>query len=160
VAVFELQDPSLSAGAITGRRFRSARRGYEPEEVDAFLAAVADRVGELQREVEQERSRAELLGHQVSGAQEAAYGRVFRQLMDVMRAADAAAVGIRSAAEREAKALVVQARAEADRILAAARSRAASPAATLEESPRGPDEPPPPEVWWSTAPAAEPSNGV
>jgi DivIVA domain-containing protein len=158
VAVFELQDPSLSAGAITGRRFRSARRGYEPEEVDAFLAAVADRFGELQREVEQERSRAELLGHQVSGAQEAAYGRVFRQLMDVMRAADGAAAGIRSAAEREAKALVAQARAEANRILAAARSRAASPP-PQEEAPRGPDEPPPPEVWWSTAPAAEPSTG-
>jgi DivIVA domain-containing protein len=155
VAVFELHDPSMSASAITGRRFRSARRGYDPAEVDTFLAAIADRFGELQREVEQQRSRAELFGRQVAGAQEGAYARVFRQLMDVMRAADDAAAEIKAGAQREAKALVARAQAEAERILAAARS----PSVTTqphEESPRGPDDPPPPEVWWSTS-AAEPS---
>lgn len=156
MAVFELHDPSLSASAITGRRFRSAKRGYEPAEVDAFLAAIAARFGELQSEVEQQRSRAELVGRQVAGAQEAAYARVFRQLMEVMRAADDAAAQIKAGAEREAKALLARAQAEADRIVAGARSRSVT-TQPQEESPRGPDDPPPPEVWWATQPAAEPS---
>ncbi len=151
MAVFELDDPSLSASAITGRRFRSARRGYEPAEVDAFLAAIADRIAELQQEVEQERGRAELFSRQVTGAQEGAYARVFRQLMDVMRAADDAAAEVRASAQREGQALLAQARAEAERIVAEARSVAASPP-PAEEAPRGPDDPPPPEVWWGEAP--------
>jgi DivIVA domain-containing protein len=151
VAVFELHDPSVSAGAITGRRFRSARRGYDPVEVDAFLAAIADRFVELQQEVEQQRSRAELFGRQVAGAQEGAYARVFRRLMDVMRAADDAAAQIRAQAERDARDLVVRAQAEADRIVAGAWARAAAPGAAAEKEgpPRDPDDPPPPEEWWA-----------
>jgi DivIVA domain-containing protein len=159
VAVFELHDPSLSAAAITGRRFRSARRGYDPAEVDAFLAAIADRLDGLQREVDQQRSKAELLGRQVAGAQEGAYARVFRQLMDVMRAADDAAAEVKAGAERDANALLEEARAEADRIVAAAPSRLRAPKSVAGEvdAPRGPDDPPPPEVWWSTPAVTEPT---
>jgi cell division initiation protein len=159
VAVFELHDPSLSGAAITERRFRSAWRGYDPAEVDAFLAAVADRLDELQREVEQQRGRAELFGRQVAGAQEGAYARVFRQLMDVMRAADDTAAEIKADAERDANALRAQAQAEADRIVAAARSKSKATKAAAEEgdAPRGPDDPPPPEVWWSTSAVTEPT---
>jgi DivIVA domain-containing protein len=158
VAVFELHDPSLSAAAITGRRFRSARRGYDPAEVDAFLASVADRLDELQREVEQQRGRAELLGRQVAGAQEGAYARVFRQLMDVMRAADDAAAGIKAGAQRDANALRAQAQADADRIVGAARSRSVIRKRVAEEGEalRNPDDPLPPEMWWSKSSAAEP----
>jgi DivIVA domain-containing protein len=159
VAVFELHDPSLSGAAITGRRFRSARRGYDPVEVDAFMAAIADRFDELQREVEQQRGRAELFGRQVAGAQEGAYARVFRQLIDVMRAADDAAAEIKAGAGRDANALLAEAQAEADRIVAAARSRSVAPKKAIEEgeAPRGPDDPPPPEVWWSTSAVTEPT---
>jgi cell division septum initiation protein DivIVA len=116
---------------------------------------VADRFAELEQQVEEERSRAELLGHQVAGAQEAAYGRVFRQLMDVMRAADAAAAGIRSTAEREAKAIVEDARTEAGRIIGAARSRSVAPPGPPVRPDRK-DESPPMEVWWGTPAVPEP----
>jgi DivIVA domain-containing protein len=142
MAVSDVQEPEVVPDDQAGQRFAQARKGYSPEAVDAFLDRVGERVHRLEGELERQRARAELLERKIASAQEAAYARVFRHLMEVMRSAEDAASRIRRAAEDEGRSLVElaqrearrvreSARAEADRILVHARDQAARAKATM-----------------------------
>lgn len=126
---------ALRPSSIAGRGFALAKKGYEPEEVHAFLREVAERVSRLQGEVEWLRARSEHLERRSDAAQESAYARVSRDFMEVVRRADEAAGRVRLQAEakaqtemmlarKEAERLLNQARMEAEKILAAARLEA------------------------------------
>lgn len=123
---------ALRPSYIAGRGFSLGKKGYEPEEVHEFLREVAEYVGRLQGEVEWLRARSEHLERRGAAAQEAAYARLSRDFMDVVRRADEAVGRVRLQAEtkaqtdmmlarREAERILNQARLEAERILAAAR---------------------------------------
>ncbi|HYT78262.1 MAG TPA: DivIVA domain-containing protein [Actinomycetota bacterium] len=105
---------------IAGRGFSLGRKGYDPEEVHEFLTQVAEHVSRLQGEVEWLRARSEHLERRTAAAQEAAYARVSRDFMEVVRRADEAAGRVRLQAETKAQADIMLARKDAERILSEA----------------------------------------
>jgi DivIVA domain-containing protein len=124
VATSEIE-PSVSHPAdIAAQRFSVVRKGYAPEEVDQFLRQVAERMSRLEGEIEWLRARSEHLEHRTTAAQEAAYARLSRDFMDVVRRADEAAGRVRAEAEAQARAQVGAAHREAARLLAAAAEQA------------------------------------
>jgi DivIVA protein len=124
VATPEPERHAFRPSYIAGRGFSLGRRGYEPEEVHIFLREVAEYVGRLQGEVEWLRARSEHLERRSAAAQDAAYARLSRDFMDVVRRADEAAVRVRHQAEAKAQADTVSARKDAERILTDARLEA------------------------------------
>ena len=141
MSISTAETQSLTGIAVGTRRFSSARRGYDTEEVDEFLARVADRVRELEGEAQRQRATLDLLQRKVTSAQEAAYARVFRQLMEVMRTAEREAARIKVDAEKEAKAILTRAREEASLAKGTPR-RASAPAkkAAPKWDPAPPDD--------------------
>jgi DivIVA domain-containing protein len=114
------ETPSLRSTDVDGRRFARSRKGYDPGDVDAFLRDVAGQLARLEAQIERQSARADLLERRTASAQEAAYARIFRHLVDVMRAAEEAAGRIRAAAQDQAHTTVAVATEEAARVLAAA----------------------------------------
>ena len=124
MATPEPERPALRPSSIAGRGFPLTRKGYEVEEVHAFLREVAEYVGRLQGEVEWLRARSEHLERRSAAAQEAAYGRLSRDFMEVVRRADEAAGRVRLQAEAKAQADTAAARKDAERILGEAKLEA------------------------------------
>jgi DivIVA domain-containing protein len=120
VATSELEAQPIQPSAIVGRRFRLARKGYDPAEVDQFLRQLSEVVARLQGEVEWQRARGEHLERRTTAAQEAAYARLSRDFMDVVRRADEAASRVRTDAEAQARAEIGAAHKKAARLLSAA----------------------------------------
>lgn len=116
----DLEAPSLQPAQIVAQRFPVARKGYAQEEVQRFLRLVAENLSKLQGEIEWQRARSEHLERRTTAAQEAAYVRLSRDFMDVVRRADEAAGRVRADAEAQARAEVGSAHREAARLLAAA----------------------------------------
>jgi DivIVA domain-containing protein len=124
VATSELESPVSHSADIAAQRFSIGRKGYAPDEVDQFLRQLADRMTRLQGEIEWLRARSEHLEHRTTAAQEAAYARLSRDFMDVVRRADEAATRVRAEAEAQARAEVSSAHKEAARLLGSAAEQA------------------------------------
>ena len=124
VATPEPERHSLRPSSIAGQGFSLARKGYEPQEVHAFLTEVAEYVSRLQGEVEWLRARSEHLDRRTAAAQDAAYARLSRDFMDVVRRADEAASRVRLQAEAKAQSDLVLARGDAERIVGEAKLEA------------------------------------
>ena len=124
MATSELESSVSHPADIAARRFSIVRKGYAPEEVDPFLRQLAERMTRLQGEIEWLRARSEHLEHRTTAAQEAAYARLSRDFMDVVRRADEAAGRVRAEAEAQARAQVSTAHREAARLLASAAEQA------------------------------------
>jgi len=120
VAIPEPERHTPRPSDIAGRGFSLGRKGYDPEEVHEFLTQVAEHVSRLQGEVEWLRARSEHLERRTAAAQEAAYARVSRDFMEVVRRADEAAGRVRLQAETKAQADIMLARKDAERILSEA----------------------------------------
>jgi DivIVA domain-containing protein len=135
VSIPEPELQGLRPSSIAGRGFSLVRKGYEPEEVQRFLRDIAEQVSRLQGELEWLRARSEHLERRSVAAQEAAYARLSRDFMEVVRRADEAAGRVKYQAEakaqsdlvvarRDAEKILSEAKLEAERILAAARIEA------------------------------------
>jgi DivIVA domain-containing protein len=124
VATSELEGSSLHPAEIAAKTFSVARKGYAQDEVEGFLRVVAEQLSRLQGEIEWQRARGEHLERRTEAAQEAAYARISRGFMDVVRRADEAARRVRVKAEAQARAEVGSAHREAGRLLAAAAEQA------------------------------------
>ena len=124
MATTEAVSPRSGARDVATQRFAIIRRGYDPEAVDRFLASAGEQMARLRGQVEWLRARSENFERRSASANEAAYARVARQLVNLVRKADQAAQQVRTGAKEEAGRLVGSARAEADRILAEARKEA------------------------------------
>src|SRR2546422_6303691 len=124
MATSELETPSPHPAEIAAQRFTVARKGYDTEEVHRDLRQVAEQLSRLQGEIEWQRARSEHLERRTTAAQEAAYVRLSRDFMDVVRRADEAAGRVRAQAEAQARAEVGSAHREAGRLLAAAAEQA------------------------------------
>ena len=124
MATTEAAPPRSGARGVATERFALIRRGYDPQAVDRFLATVGEQMARLQGQVEWLRARSEHFERRSASATEAAYARVARQLVDLVRNADQAAQEVLTGAKQDAGRLLGSARAEADRILAEARQEA------------------------------------
>ena len=124
MATSELETSSLRPAEIAAQQFPVARKGYAREEVQRFLRLVAEGLSRLQGEIEWQRARGEHLEHQTTAAREAAYARLSRDFMDVVRRADEAAGRVRADAEAQARAQLGSAHREAARLLSAAAEQA------------------------------------
>jgi cell division septum initiation protein DivIVA len=124
VATTEAVSPRSGAPDVATQGFALIRRGYDPQAVDVFVASVGEQIARLQGEVEWLRARSEHFERRSASATEAAYARMARQLVDLVRKADQAVQQVRTEAKHEAGRLVGLARAEADRILMEARQEA------------------------------------
>jgi DivIVA domain-containing protein len=124
VPTSELETPSVQPAEIVAQRFPVARKGYAQEDVKRFLQLVAESLSRLQGEIEWQRARSEHLERRTTAAQEAAYARLSRDFMDVVRRADEAAGRVRADAEAQARSEVGSAHREASRLLAAAAEQA------------------------------------
>ena len=113
VSAMRSETSPLTGIGVGTRRFSTARRGYDVTEVDEFLARTANHIRELEDELHRHRATVDLLQRKVASAQEAAYARVFRQLMEVMRTAEREAVRIRADAQTEAAVILTRAREQA-----------------------------------------------
>lgn len=100
--------------SIRAVQFRASLRGYHPEDVDAFVAAVASKVEELEARAKQADARVAELQARQEGASEAEES-LRRTLILAQRTADAAIQEAREEAARvSAEAAEQRARAEAE----------------------------------------------
>ena len=127
---------SLRPSDIAGQRFSLVRKGYKPDEVDAFLRKVAAHADRLQGELEWQRARSERLGIRSEAAEEAAYSRIGRDFTEVVRSLEEAISRIRGEAEAEARNRVAAAHDEANQIVSAARKAAKAIAASGRSEPQ------------------------
>ncbi|GEM_PF-2065541 len=131
----EAEASVIRAADIAAQRFTVGRKGYEQDEVRAYLRSLAETVSRLQGEVDWYRARGEHIERRSGEAQEDAYTRLSRSFTEVVRAADDAAKRVLASAEEEGRltiasvrdrtnAMVVQAQEDAESILTAAREEA------------------------------------
>jgi len=98
---------------IRRREFATVRRGYDPDQVRAYLATLADHVEALERALIQARARVKELEAAPPPQATDAYEQLSQRFAGVLATADT-----------EAGQLVEEARTEAERIKAEARARA------------------------------------
>ena len=103
---------------IQKHRFRMKLRGYDPDEVRAFLLSFAEQYEMVVRENNQYREQVALLREQLREHEERE-----RVLKDTLIAAQAAADGIRGAARREADVIVQEAEFKAEKMMEVGRER-------------------------------------
>lgn len=130
--------------------FRKALRGYDPEDVDAFLDLVAERLEEIVKENLTLRERSERLNDQVSSQQgrekavqdalvtaqqlrDEIRGQAQREADEVRSRAEREADDMRVSAEREARLVQREAESEARRLVQDAERRLEERQAALEE---------------------------
>jgi DivIVA domain-containing protein len=123
-------EPPLDATGIARRHFSTARKGYDPDEVRAFLHELADMVGRLQRGEAHERERAERAETRADLAEKLDQHRLIELLGEetarVLDAAREAGGDIRTKAEENAARMVREAHTEARGIIDAADQDAAT----------------------------------
>ncbi|HXF70989.1 MAG TPA: DivIVA domain-containing protein [Actinomycetota bacterium] len=127
-----LPGPGLEAlgpgDRIRAVTFQTTWRGYVPEQVQAYLAAVADQVDAREariRELEAEvRALREDRGVPADAAPRDPYEGVSGRIAELMRSVEREAERLRAEAEAEATRVAAEAREEAARLLAEAREQA------------------------------------
>jgi DivIVA domain-containing protein len=120
----EPEPPAFRPSEIAGHRFSVGRKGFNPGEVHAFLQVVAEHLARLEAQIEWQRARTEHMERQSGSAKDAAYSRLSRDFIEVVRAADEASSRVRSEVEAEARKTIAGAHDEADEIVAAAKAEA------------------------------------
>jgi cell division initiation protein len=103
---------------IQKHRFRRTLRGYDANEVQAFLTSFAEQYEMVIRENQQQREESALLREQVKEHEER--GRILKQ---TLLTAQQAAEDVREAARREAETEVKEAELKAERMMEVARER-------------------------------------
>ena len=98
----------LSPSAVRRKTFEMVRRGYDPQEVGSYLEALAERVAEQQRELDQVKSSLSGMEGELSDA----------------KAAEEALQMTMIAATQAKDEMLANARTEADRLLSAAQAEA------------------------------------
>ena len=123
-------EPPLDATGIARRQFSTVRKGYDPDEVRAFLHELADMVGRLHRGEAHERERAERAEKRADLAERLDQHRLVELLGEetarVLEAAREAGGDIRIKAEENAARMVREAQTEAHGILDEADREAAT----------------------------------
>jgi DivIVA domain-containing protein len=114
----------ISADQIRRREFVTIRRGYDPDQVRAYLEQLADQMEVMRSMVNDARTEARSAARAAAEPRIDPYEQLAARVSNVIREADDAAGKIRAQAQSDADQLTGQARAEADRIRTDAQARA------------------------------------
>jgi DivIVA domain-containing protein len=127
----------ISADQIRRREFVTIRRGYDPDQVRAYLEQLADQI-ELMRVLLREAQQEAETAIRTSAAQthEDPYDKLAQRVSGVIREADKAAETIRGDAATDADRLTREAHAEADRIRTDAQATAEEARALADQAVR------------------------
>ena len=118
-----------SAEQIRRREFATLRRGYDPDQVRAYLEAVAVQVETLEKDLKEARRQMEAKAAEPAVAIPAApagdpYDRISKRFAGLLATADREASRIVDEAKTEADRVVIEAKTQADRMRTDAQSRA------------------------------------
>lgn len=114
----------ISAEQIRRREFVTIRRGYDPEQVRAYLGQLADQVELMRILLRDAQAEAETSRRTPSQPRQDPYQLLGERVASVIREADHVAETITSEAHRNADDLTREARADADRIRTDAQAKA------------------------------------
>ena len=137
-----------SAEQIRRREFVTIRRGYDPDQVRAYLRQVGDQIESLEGQLETSkaeiaslmRTRAQVEPADAASAQrirDDAYSQLSERMADILRTADRHAEEIRQEGEEEVRRMIAEARAEADDIRVDSQAKAEEVRRKAEELMRG-----------------------
>lgn len=114
----------VTADQIRRREFVASRRGYDAEQVKAFLEQIATQIEQMEQMLKEARLKAEAAA--TAPVRDDPYEAVSRRVAETMRTADEAANRIIAEARLEAEQILVPARTEADRVRLEAKKAAES----------------------------------
>jgi DivIVA domain-containing protein len=114
----------ISADQIRRREFVTIRRGYDPDQVRAYLEQLADQMDVMRSMVNEARSEATTAVSAAAEPKVDPYEQLAARVSNVIREADGAAEKIRAQAQSDADQLTGHARVEADRIRTDAQAHA------------------------------------
>lgn len=120
---------------IRRREFVATRKGYDPDQVRAYLEQLADQVTHLETLLAEARRKAETAVAAPSPKADE-YERATRRIAEAIRSADESAERILTEARAEAGAMLDAARAEADRLRAEAQATADAALGAVEQTVR------------------------
>jgi cell division initiation protein len=109
---------TITALDITQRQFKRTLRGYDPDEVQAFLSEVASAFEALARETQQLRDQLAHKDEEIEG-----HANRERMIHETLLTAQRACEDIRESARREADAMIADAELQAERIVQGAHGR-------------------------------------
>ncbi len=114
----------ISAEQIRRREFVTIRRGYDPDQVRAYLEQLADQIELMRVLLRDAQAEAETAIRTISQPRQDPYEQLGERVASVIREADDIAETIRGEAHRDAEQVTREARADADRIRTDAQSKA------------------------------------
>src|SRR5262245_42958510 len=106
----------ISADQIRRREFVTIRRGYDPDQVRAYLEQLADQIELMRVLLRESQQETETAIRTSAQPQEDPYDKLAQRVAGVIREADLAAESIRAEAANDAERLAREARADADQI--------------------------------------------
>jgi DivIVA domain-containing protein len=113
----------ISAEQIRRREFVTIRRGYDPDQVRAYLEQLADQMELMRVLLRDAQAEAETAIRTISQPRQDPYKQLGERVASVIREADHVAETIRGEAHRDAEQVTREARADADRIRTDAQSK-------------------------------------
>ena len=113
----------ISAEQIRRREFVTIRRGYDPDQVRAYLEQLADQMELMRVLLRDAQAEAETAVRTISQPRQDPYQQLGERVASVIREADHVAESIRGEAHRDAEQVTREARADADRIRTDAQSK-------------------------------------
>ena len=114
----------ISAEQIRRREFVTIRRGYDPDQVRAYLGQLADQIELMRILLRDAQAEAETARRSPTQPRQDPYQLVGERVASVLREADHVAETITSEAHRNAEDVTREARADADRIRTDAQAKA------------------------------------
>ena len=114
----------ISAEQIRRREFVTTRRGYDPDQVRAYLEQLADQIELMRVLLRDAQAEAQSALRTTAQPRRDPYQQLGERVASVIREADQVAETIKTEAHRDAELVTRDARAEADRIRTDAQSKA------------------------------------
>lgn len=126
----------ISADQIRRREFVTIRRGYDPDQVRAYLEQLADQIELMRVMLREAQQEADTAIRSSAQPHEDPYDKLAQRVASVIREADKAAETIRGEAATDAERLTREARADADRIRTDAQTKAEEARSLADEAVR------------------------
>ncbi|HEU5225864.1 MAG TPA: DivIVA domain-containing protein [Actinomycetota bacterium] len=114
----------ISAEQIRRREFVTIRRGYDPDQVRAYLVQLADQIELMRVLLRDAQAEAQAARRTTEQPRQDPYQQLGERVASVIREADHVAEAITGEAHRDAERVTREARAEADRIRTDAQAKA------------------------------------
>ncbi|HKN80510.1 MAG TPA: DivIVA domain-containing protein [Actinomycetota bacterium] len=114
----------ISAEQIRRREFVTIRRGYDPDQVRAYLGQLADQIELMRVLLRDAQAEAQTARRTTAQPRQDPYQQLGERVASVIREADHVAETITSVAHRDAEQVTREARADADRIRTDAQAKA------------------------------------